>query len=189
MDVIKNKQILFFLLLSIFICSCQNRELKNQMQEFCSSEINLPLDDMLLLSSTDSTICHDISSYDYVMVVHIDSISCTPCVIKSLCAWNSYKKLEKSKKVKFVFIFSVNNQVVNEIKNDKDIGVGYDLYIDSLNIFVKKNPQVGVNRLFHRFMIDKKGKVVLVGDPSCNDKVEKLFFSILKDSSKHQQIL
>ena len=53
------------------------------------------------------------------------------------------------------------------------------VYFDTLNVFMKNNPHIPQENIYHTFVIDKNGKVLLVGNPFQNDRMTALLNKIL----------
>ena len=61
------------------------------------------------------------------------------------------------------------------------------VYLDTCNAFLQANPHVPENTLFHTFVLDEKDKVVLIGDPFKNKKMERLLLKVIEQESKHRE--
>lgn len=60
------------------------------------------------------------------------------------------------------------------------------IYLDSLNVFSRQNPHVPDGVLYHTFLMDGKGNVLLVGDPVRNSDVNKLFWELVGNGRLRQ---
>ncbi len=58
------------------------------------------------------------------------------------------------------------------------------IYIDTCNAFLDANPQIPDNEMFHTFVINKDGKVLMVGNPFANEKMEALFKKVIAKERK-----
>ena len=55
----------------------------------------------------------------------------------------------------------------------------YPVYIDSTGVFTRENPHIPQAPMMHTFLINGKGKVVFVGDPRRDMKLNKLFYKTI----------
>jgi hypothetical protein len=51
----------------------------------------------------------------------------------------------------------------------------YPILLDDRGLFPAANPHIPADQMFHTFLIDKNGKVVLVGDPVNNPQLWELY--------------
>jgi hypothetical protein len=118
------------------------------------------------------------------MVVYSDSVDCTGYYISQLGLWNELLYLEnKSKsKVAFFFIINIQAQDYNIVKSALNLSqLKHSVYIDTIDVFKQNNPQLPDSRIHHTFLLNKENKVVLIGNPLYNERVEKLFLELLKE--------
>ena len=98
--------------------------------------------------------------------------------------WNTFLELEKitNGKVKFNFIVEPrrgDEQFVLQIS--KNIDFAHPLYIDTNHVFRNRNGFIPEEPLFHTFLVDKDKKIILIGNPLLNKKIEKLAFKVIED--------
>ena len=55
------------------------------------------------------------------------------------------------------------------------------IYFDYFGLLEKKNPHLPKSKSLHTFLMDKNGKVLLVGNPVRNNKINALMLDILED--------
>ncbi len=53
--------------------------------------------------------------------------------------------------------------------------------MDTLNEFAKLNPHLPKNRVLRTFLLDENNKVMLVGNPLHNKKIEDMFYKIVEE--------
>ena len=58
--------------------------------------------------------------------------------------------------------------------------------MDTCNAFIQANPTFPVSFAFRTFVMRKDGKVLLVGDPFKNEKMEQLFLKVI-DKEKQRR--
>ena len=60
-------------------------------------------------------------------------------------------------------------------------GIQSPVFGDTLSIFRRHNPQIPNNKLFHTFLLDESDRVLLVGSPLRNERVDKLLRKIVNE--------
>ena len=108
------------------------------------------------------------------IVVYFDSNGCTPCRIK-LNEWKEFMQKINivNRDIQFIFIFATKKIVeLNKeiILND----FSYPIYFDYTNSFEKIN-KLPREHKYHTFMLNNENKIILVGNPVLNNKIEKLY--------------
>ena len=123
------------------------------------------------------------------LVVYFDSTICATCSVKTLYKW--YDIMDKSRKnynqdFKFYFIFSTSSDQIEDINYSlNSISFDYPIFLDTCNIFTKKNTNLPTNPLLHVFMIDKNRNVVMVGSPLNNERLENAYWRKLKHLTRN----
>jgi hypothetical protein len=121
----------------------------------------------------------DIHNEAYKLVLYADSFECSSCNIK-LFVWNELMKEidnEMPGKVDFFFYFQPrknNADILSLIKRDN---FDYPVFFDSKNEIGKLNNFSEMTR--QCFLLDKKNKVVLIGDPSHNLMLWDLYKKVI----------
>lgn len=50
-------------------------------------------------------------------------------------------------------------------------------------VFARENPHLPREAMYHTFLLDEENRVVLVGDPSRNERIKELFWQIVEEKS------
>ena len=172
---------LLMMLFSVFVISCKDKNsIREEVMELESSVINVELDSFLCLK--DNAILKERKPL-LRLVEYIDSAECVPCAISKLTRWEQYiRKLRDYNDFQFMVIIEKNKteklseQDVNYLK-----GLSFPVYIDSLYVFKRQNPQIPNNELFHTFLLTTSDSVVFVGNPMKRVRVDKVLIKILND--------
>jgi len=172
------------ILLSFLFVGCTNdRAIMKKMETIRSRPIDLCFSDMMCLNQDGF-----ISSYGndteipYRVIVFTGPDECSTCALNSLSEWNALLDLEKEKKVQLVFILCPEkSKLESTIKIYQSSGLEHSILIDTIGVFLKKNQHIPEEAIFHTFVLDSKGNVILVGNPLKNPKIQELFEKILKD--------
>lgn len=177
----KKQSFITFLALSLLL-SCNNKTvLKQDLEKLQSNTITLSLDSMKCLLNGKDTLLSDIVKSELKLVIYTDSTACSPCALKGMYLWNRFidYAAKYNKRLKFYFIFS---PMKNELETIEFMlqtnSFYYPIFIDTANIFVRMNPHLPTNPLLHAFLLDEHNKVVLVGNPLQNKKIEELLYKI-----------
>ena len=118
------------------------------------------------------------------MVVYVDSVVCSSCRLKEMYKWDDFlSKLESvSSQIKVFFIFATSYDNIRKLKiSAKTLPNSFPIYMDTTNIFLRMNPHIPHNPMFHTFLLDENNNVLLVGNPLENEKIKKLFWQIVEE--------
>lgn len=179
---------------SIIVClfviafaSCnkiRDKEITNIINKMKEEEIVIPFDKMTCYCATkqNDTIFHE---HKYKYILFADSNECSSCVLSSLYDYTEYitKITEgREKELGFYFIFSPKPKDLKKVKYKVlHSNVNYPVYIDSIGAFSANNSNIPSESIYHSFMIDKSGCVILVGNPVKNWKIDNLLRKMLKE--------
>ena len=165
------------------VTSCNNRKERIEMQvhNLYSNTINLPYSDMdtLVIDSVNL-----IKGTKYQLLVYLDSTECTPCYASHHEEWeyilNECRKYEPS--IALSIIIDSKNVSDNIKRKFVESTVKKSIYIDANGAFRKINPVFPESNIMHVILLDKDNKVVLVGNPLNNKKIEELLYQKLRES-------
>ena len=157
-------------------------KIPQEIQGVVGSEIDLCLNDMIVIG--DST---GVKKKGKKIVVFTDSTQCATCRLYSIGQWRPFMdSMDKnSKKIEFFFFFhpsKKNTQIV--INKLKDMDLETPIYIDIDGRFLLKNPQFPHSPHLQTMLLDENNIVQIVGNPINNDKIDKLYRSVI-DGSLH----
>lgn len=164
-----------------FLCfltgSCKNSKIEENMFQMLSDTIAIPYDSLLYYSQYGGDTNYRFHA-PYQMVVFLDSMNCSKCTIKMLFEWNELFKLEKERRVEFVYIVS-SKDTLGIIEAYNNSALKHGIHLDTCGVFRSRNPHVPSDAMFHTFMIDKNHQVVLVGNPIRSPQIRNLFNRII----------
>ncbi len=174
------------------LSSCSNRNndfLKTKLKHMETLQIKVPFSDMVRMKNlnvVENEFAYD--SADMKLIVYSDSSECNLCAIKKMYDWNDYIKMSSALhgKIVFRFIVTAPKGMLEEIKKAYFFSnVQSPIYIDTTGVFLKNNPSLPSERIFHTFLLDKNDHVILVGNPLSNPNIEELFMNIIEESNRH----
>jgi len=144
-----------------------------EIEGFLGEEIVLK--DLIPINLPETYSLSDYLSSEYKIIVYIDSMSCSSCLLNKILPWQKYFE-SIADNSKFMIIFN-NPDVfhVRDILAEYKIEVPYFLDVSS-NIKKSRNfPQIEVLRTF----LLHNNKVTLVGDPANNKKMMDLYINTI----------
>ena len=177
----------YYILLLLLLLSCNNNALTDSIRRLQSSPIDLCLDSLAyFVSEVDKQYNVDSISFysdkNISMVVYMDSSSCSTCAIKSMYHWLGFleeveSRYKESMKVYFVFA-PRKDQMVDFERSLQTLNIEYPIFIDTTNVFLRRNLNVPMDKNLHTFLLDQKRRVRLVGNPLHNLKMMELVYSV-----------
>ena len=172
----------FFILLLLFsVYGCRGRhDFVSDLKSLQTRSVILPLDSMQCYNKEDNILDVELLKF----VVFSDSIECVSCKLKRMYMWNSLmSKIEKENiPVGFHFIFSPQKEDMSMFEFAiETIPSSGSIYVDTTNIFLRKNPHIPQNPVMHTFLLDENNNVLLVGNPLENKKIEEMFWKIVEE--------
>lgn len=168
----KSFSFLFLIVVSSFIAACDSNKnkIKKTMEQMESAPIVIPYDKLDCWSS-DSI--KKISPWEHAklkLVHYIDSAQCSSCYLLKKPVLKPFIDLEKESNNQFYNIFVVYPG--DNARNWKTLTSDYKrkmtpatLFIDSMHVFMDKNPNLPQEVMFHTFLLDENNNVVFVGSP------------------------
>ena len=177
-----NSQALIYLFLCAILSSCgsSSKRIEEDVEQLYSSSINIPIHQMLRFDS-HSSVPEVMRSMGFKMVVFTDSTECSSCAIGHLNAWEPIldSLMTFPEYNETVFIFAPSKTDCSKVEKElRYSDFKYPVYLDTCNIFAEVN-NIPINRMMHTFLIDKESRVILVGNPLSNPKIQELLFKVL----------
>ena len=125
-----------------------------------------------------------LESSEYSVVIYVDSSSCEDCGITFALNTRGFElELKQKQREDIPFIYIFNTQDVWTLQSRlREMGFHHYYFVDFENTFLEKN-EIPANKLFHTFLL-KNNKIHLIGNPSTNQKVRKLYNKILRVSTR-----
>ena len=177
-----NSHALIYLFLCAILSSCSSsiKRIGEDVEQLYSSVIHIPTQKMLRFDC-HSSVPKVMRSKGYKMVVYTDSTECSSCAIGHLYVWEPIldSLMTFPEYNETVFIFAPSKTDCSKVEKElRYSDFKYPVYLDTCNVFAELN-NIPINRLMHTFLIDKEGRVVLVGNPLSNSKIQELLFKVL----------
>lgn len=178
-----------FLLLAMGCCyltACNSRkaEVQKKVEQMQASVITVPYEQMECWA-TDSVISDSPWNKAKLQLVHyVDSATCSSCYLRKVALNTLLFGIERLSNNEFynVFIITPDSKAKETLKSKyQGKQIPQTIFVDTANIFMKANPNIPSESMFHTFLLDENNKVVLVGNPMLNNKIEDMMISILEE--------
>ena len=174
--------ILLLCLLATISTGCKKARLRSQLKELMNSTIVLP-EKIICVEDGEIFPMPDSIRYIAKLVVFVDSSECTTCRISHIGKYRQIFRLsEEIGSFGVVLLFP--SVVLSGIPVERyvmDSDVGYPIYFDIENKFLKLNPSVAADHRLHSFLIDDKGTPLCVGDPSASREMLHVFWGAVNN--------
>lgn len=169
----------------LFVCmntgACHDN-VKQEISRFRSHRIIIPADSMLLLQNERDRVIDNVSEKGMKLVVYSDSSGCSSCKTRNIYEWEPYirKANESGGALQLLFIFSPLTSEIAQLKYAlASTALDCPVFIDTLGIFAQCNPHLPDNNLLHTFLLDEGHRVVLVGNPLRNKRLEEMYQKVI----------
>ena len=176
--------ILYALILgALFCCACtgagnHKKKLADELRMFRETAILFPND---LLAKRYDGQTPDSSLWDcpLKMVVYVNREGCESCKLMSLLPVYQFA-LEHKRFKKFGMILILSPSHIESAEEFlAPFRFHYTIFYDLDDSFERLNPHLPKNERFHTFLLDENNKVILIGNPTQNLKLKKLYIKEL----------
>ncbi|WP_321481206.1 DUF1573 domain-containing protein [uncultured Bacteroides sp.] len=175
----------YYLLFALLLCGCQEtkkEKISRLVNEWENKEILFPKNSFFTIFAKD-TIAFDTVDCDYKVFTYIDSTGCTSCKLQLLKWKGVIAKFDSLTHNNTAFLFYFHPKSAKEIayilKRDN---FNYPVCIDDADSINKLN-QFSDEMMFQTFLLDKENKVLAIGNPVHNPKIEKLYLKLAMGES------
>lgn len=180
----RNKRMALALAFPLAFTGCDNdNRIKEAVLRMQAVAVEIPSEKMLCIGGMgDSLNSEEGKEMPFRLVAYTDSNRCTSCVLNGLSEWNALLNLERERKVRLVFILHPRKEELEKaIHSYYHSGLEHPVWIDTCGIFLNDNPHIPDGSMFHTFLLDKDGNIVLVGNPLTNNRIREIFDSLTTD--------
>lgn len=152
--------------LLLFLVACSGESLELQYKNMVGEPVVIPYEKLKkkLLSLYVDTV-HRNCQYKLVSLIRLKE--CLPCNISELSMLdNEYTENRINDKCEVVYIVEADKKnrdfVFNELCRSR---INHPVYIDTCTAFMKNNPTIPDNPIFHTFLLNWQDSVIMVGNP------------------------
>ena len=176
--------------LTLLIFSCADDRVKEDLRRFQSLTIKVDKEKYLKPSNLFEGEAGSKSCPPVARIVYFSrGESCTACYVKGLARFNEYVHFESEEGIEFIFIMSPRKEeIARTAALLSNCPLEHTVYLDTCNAFLEDNPEFPQNELFHSFMINDEGKVLMVGDPFKNEKMLSLFRNVISKEKERRKV-
>lgn len=165
-------------------CSSQKKELKGIVKHMQSQTISIPYNRMNLWTPDSILAISPWEKAKLKFVHYVDSATCSSCYLHKVTNYELLFNMEKVSNNEFFNLFIINpdNNTKRILESEYyDKLIPSTIFVDSANIFRKINPTIPSEMMYHTFLLDENDKVILVGNPMVNPKIEQMLISMVED--------
>ena len=180
-NLISDATLAILALVCISSCS-RERVVRDNIVKLTSRPVTLSCNSMRLIACENMI---DTIPKQFYWVVYSDSVDCSTCRLTNLLQWGDFihKVKNSTDNVGFRFIFSPSRRDMGAFMcTAGTLKLSSQIYLDSSNVFARQNPHVPNDVLYHTFLLDEDGNVLLVGDPVRNIEINKMFWELVMNS-------
>lgn len=186
------RQILIFLFFALLFKSvgCKSESNKKKVliketsdrlvEKYFNKEIELLADELFFYNPNNiqNISFNEISNASNKIIIIIDG-SCDACISK-LKWWNKFISDVENFDVKFLIIIESDSGFsLFEWMMEQENIINYPVFLNDDYSFSRKN-KIPSNNNFKTFLVDSNNKILLIGDPYNNKKMEELYLKIIK---------
>lgn len=165
-----HSRLMLFLTIGLFaLSSCTRLRIKKEMKDVVGTEITLP-QSLEYISGRDSTY----ESQDKTlatMLIWYDSTMCSTCKLSGLQSLAEIELFcrDSVDNATVIIIFSPPAKAHETFREASSLTKrDYPIQVDYEGAFIRENSQLPKTGYMHTFLLDRDGKIVLVGDPVSN---------------------
>ena len=176
---------LYLLMICVMLAGCseKNSEQRSMVEEWIGKEIRFPENLVCQIGSSHLDLNDILSGSYYKIVTFIDSAGCVPCRMK-MNSWTEFLDKVNSipdNDVRFLMILNTS-----EIKNMTYL-LNRDRFLHPVSLD-KDNAFFNLNGLsdkeqYQTFLLDCENRIVALGSPVDNPKIEKFYLRTLSENS------
>lgn len=177
---------LFSVMIGCYLSACNPRkaEVQRKVEQMQASVITVPYEQMECWA-TDSVISGSPWNKAKLKLVHyVDSATCSSCYLQKIALKKNLFSMETFSNNEFynVFIITPDRKSKETLRSKyREKLIPQTIFVDTANVFMKANANIPSESMFHTFLLDENNKVVLVGNPMLNNKIEDMMISILEE--------
>lgn len=165
-------------------CTDKPRTDIEELKAFEAQPAVLPLSEMVYWYNKKDTTVIQPSKDQLKFVVYSDSLQCSSCNLRQLPKWENFlgKLQPYADRLQVYFIFRPLSESIGSFRLTlKSMMLPYPIYMDTTGVFCRTNPQLPSNPMLHTFLLDENNKVLVVGNPLENEKIDRMFWRTVKE--------
>lgn len=178
--MMKLMRVIVFLFFPAMIISCGRESYEKKMARMKSVPVNLNLTRMQCWDADTLVVNRPWESRGLKLCVFVSDRLCTSCYLKKMFQWEDFLRYEEENDFFIYFIFEPQEGCEENFwKFFYQAELDHPFYLDKNKEFLKSNPNVPSEYMFHTFLLDEKNNVILVGDILHDQHIEDQFKRII----------
>ncbi len=176
-----NKLFLIPVLCTLVFTACHGKLTKN-VNMMMHKTVQLDTIDMEVINPRRNIYLSNDSDKAFTLIIYNDESECLSCNVKKLNEWHRFLTQVYStyNGVRVCYIFSPDDEDMDETRVLLQTqGFGHPVFVDSAHVFEKANPWLPKESIFHTFLLNNSNKIILIGNPLQNQKINQMFFDII----------
>ena len=174
-------KISFLVLAFLYGCS----HIKEDIKDIMEHNLSIPKNEMVCYSWS-SQLDSVRTPKNLSLIFYITKEQCQSCYFSELIKYerNNYEQLKK-KGVRILYIIATDSLNIKSLENELiNARIKGMVYLDTCNVFLESNPHIPKNELYYTFVTNSEGKILMVGNPIQNERMEKLFQKVIANEIK-----
>ncbi|MCQ2076035.1 MAG: hypothetical protein MJZ20_03235 [Bacteroidaceae bacterium] len=145
-------------------------------------KVHIPIDSMQCLRSSPH-----FGEEKYRFIQYLDSSTCVPCAIRQLSTWSPIIQEfnDNGNLISLYIIVETKEPQLIEKLEIYSPNKRTNVYVDTMNVFKRMNPNIPEETVFHQFLLNNEGSVILVGDPVSNEKIFDLINKTIQGDTNY----
>lgn len=181
----RNLYIILLICACILMPSCKENRISTMVESMTGQPFIFNEADCLILHKGDTAVLNNNTLQDYYeYVFYYDSTQCSSCALNNIDGVSELKEYiaQEHLPVRLTFVFAPSTGNMDSFEEiymqsvfEEPVLVDKDYNIEKQNGFIPKE------HMYHSFLTDKSGKIILVGSPLRNTKLKELMKQLIVD--------
>ena len=147
--------------------------IKTHSVTFPSGLVSFSIDDSLKVNYGEK--------HPFTMVIYFSPALCNVCNLTRLSDYEGLHEHLLGTKIIYILSYHQKNEE-EEIKSLlEEINFRQSVYLDCGDFFGRENEFIPRNPLFHTFLINNENKILVIGDPTRNQKIHNLYIESISN--------
>lgn len=127
---------------------------------------------------------------NFKVLSYVSERDCIDCFLNHVCFWEVFQNqiMDMHLSVEYFFIIECGDSDEKRIcKELKASPIANCIWLDSKRVFCGQNPYIPEEDVFHTFLLDENNRIIIVGDPTESDEIEKLYINTIMGTTSGQR--
>lgn len=166
----------------MLLSSCGKKKFADEILQMQSRPIDMTPCEEAYCYEEGKEVKYNCKDSTYKLVIYIDSLSCSPCFVSHMLDYMGTVVDFDSVGINTLFIFEPKGEQKESLVSSlKELAYPIRTTVVPNGMFSSANPHLPSSSVLHSFLLNKNNEVILVGDPSKNDKIKKLILGYMKN--------